>query len=197
MLGSFSQEEELLKKMMEQASAYFEDKAKKLEKDYTHSLKFKNKADEEYLKNCFNGITDKQLSYFYNLFVKKLNKALMEPGEAIGALTAQSIGEPATQMTLKTFHFAGISSMSITQGVPRVNEIINSTKNISTPIITIKLESGKKTKEDAIRVKNSVEKLILSKILRSVVEIIGANECRLNLVISRKKVFELKIEMTI
>lgn len=129
--------------------------------------------------------------------MKKLNKALMEPGEAIGALTAQSIGEPATQMTLKTFHFAGISSMSITQGVPRVNEIINSTKNISTPIITIKLEAGRKTKEDAIHVKNSVEKLVLSKILRSVVEIIGASECRLNLILSRKKVFELKIEMTI
>jgi len=50
-----------------------------------------------------------------------MNKCIMEPGEAIGALTAQSIGEPATQMTLKTFHFAGISSMNITQGVPRVN----------------------------------------------------------------------------
>lgn len=70
----------------------------------------------------------------------------MEPGEAIGALTAQSIGEPATQMTLKTFHFAGISSMNITQGVPRINEIINSTKNITTPIITIKLKSGHETK---------------------------------------------------
>lgn len=45
MLGTFTQEEELLKKMMDQAVAYFEDKAKKLEKDYSHSLKFKNKAD--------------------------------------------------------------------------------------------------------------------------------------------------------
>ena len=45
----------------------------------------------------------------------------MEPGEPVGAMSAQSIGEPATQMTLKTFHFAGIASMSITQGVPRIN----------------------------------------------------------------------------
>lgn len=108
------------------------------------------------MKNCFNGITDKQLALFFNLYVKKLNKALMQPGEAIGALTAQSIGEPATQMTLKTFHFAGISSMSITQGVPRINEIINSTKNISTPIITIKLQNEHATKDDAIIVKNSI-----------------------------------------
>ena len=90
----------------------------------------------------------------------------MEPGEAIGALTAQSIGEPATQMTLKTFHFAGISSMSITQGVPRVNEIINCTKNIATPIITIKLEEG--TKDNAVAVKNSVENLPLGRILHSI-----------------------------
>lgn len=54
------------------------------------------------------------MKLFFNIYIKKINKCIIEPGEAIGALTAQSIGEPATQMTLKTFHFAGISSMSIT-----------------------------------------------------------------------------------
>ena len=84
-------------------------------------MKCKNKQNQEYLKNCFHGITDKQMLLFFQLYIKRINRAIIEPGEAIGALTAQSIGEPATQMTLKTFHFAGISSMSITQGVPRVN----------------------------------------------------------------------------
>jgi DNA-directed RNA polymerase III subunit RPC1 len=149
------------------------------------------------MKNCFNGITNRQLACFFSLYVKKLNKAIMEPGEAIGALTAQSIGEPATQMTLKTFHFAGISSMSITQGVPRVNEIINCTKNIATPIITIKMKNGQATKDDAIALKNSVEKLVFGKILKSVIEIIGASECRLNLILSRNKIRELKIELSI
>lgn len=45
----------------------------------------------------------------------------MEPGSAVGALCAQSIGEPGTQMTLKTFHFAGVASMNITLGVPRID----------------------------------------------------------------------------
>jgi DNA-directed RNA polymerase III subunit RPC1 len=45
----------------------------------------------------------------------KYNKAVIEPGTAVGALAAQSIGEPGTQMTLKTFHFAGVASMNITQ----------------------------------------------------------------------------------
>lgn len=59
-----------------------------------------------------------------------LARAQMEPGSAVGALCAQSIGEPGTQMTLKTFHFAGVASMNITLGVPRIKEIINASKNI-------------------------------------------------------------------
>lgn len=58
------------------------------------------------------------------------SRAQMEPGSAVGALCAQSIGEPGTQMTLKTFHFAGVASMNITLGVPRIKEIINASKAI-------------------------------------------------------------------
>lgn len=68
-------------------------------------------------------------------------RAKIEPGTAVGALAAQSIGEPGTQMTLKTFHFAGVASMNITQGVPRIKEIINASPKISTPIITAALVS--------------------------------------------------------
>lgn len=57
-------------------------------------------------------------------------------------MAAQSIGEPATQMTLKTFHFAGVASMNITLGVPRVKEILNASKNIKTPIVTAKLDQA-------------------------------------------------------
>lgn len=63
------------------------------------------------------------------LFVSQC-RAQMEPGSAVGALCAQSIGEPGTQMTLKTFHFAGVASMNITLGVPRIKEIINASKAI-------------------------------------------------------------------
>lgn len=56
----------------------------------------------------------------------------------MGAVGAQSIGEPGTQMTLKTFHFAGVASMNVTLGVPRIKEIINGAKNISTPIMKVR-----------------------------------------------------------
>ena len=63
----------------------------------------------------------------------------MSEGSTVGAVGAQSIGEPGTQMTLKTFHFAGVASMNVTLGVPRIKEIINAAKAISTPIISCKL----------------------------------------------------------
>jgi DNA-directed RNA polymerase III subunit RPC1 len=64
-------------------------------------------------------ITVGQLVEFCDFSKEKYERAKIEPGTAVGALCAQSIGEPGTQMTLKTFHFAGVASMNITQGVPR------------------------------------------------------------------------------
>ncbi len=73
---------------------------------------------------------------------------------------AQSISEPGTQMTLKTFHFAGVASMNVTLGVPRLKEIINANKRISTPIITAKLVQDD-NKTSARIVKATIEKTTL------------------------------------
>lgn len=64
-------------------------------------------------------LTCSQLVTFLEICGQKYIRSIIEPGTAVGALAAQSIGEPGTQMTLKTFHFAGVASMNITQGVPR------------------------------------------------------------------------------
>lgn len=64
-------------------------------------------------------------------------RALVSPGEMVGVLAAQSIGEPATQMTLNTFHFAGVSSKNVTLGVPRLKEILNVATNIKTPSMIV------------------------------------------------------------
>ncbi|KAF7797788.1 hypothetical protein EIP86_008990 [Pleurotus ostreatoroseus] len=69
----------------------------------------------------------------------KFNQSLASPGEMCGTLAAQSIGEPATQMTLNTFHYAGVSSKNVTLGVPRLKEIINVATNIKTPSLTVYL----------------------------------------------------------
>jgi DNA-directed RNA polymerase III subunit RPC1 len=85
-------------------------------------------------------LSKKTLQAFINLCLDKYERSRVEPGHAVGAVGAQSIGEPGTQMTLKTFHFAGVAGMSLTAGVPRIKEIINASKDISTPVITCRLE---------------------------------------------------------
>jgi len=66
-------------------------------------------------------------------------QAMAFPGEMVGTVAAQSIGEPTTQMTLNTFHFAGVSAKNVTLGVPRLTEIINVSKSIKTPSLSVYL----------------------------------------------------------
>lgn len=72
----------------------------------------------------------------------RFNVAKVNPGEMAGVLAAQSIGEPATQMTLNTFHYAGVSAKNVTLGVPRLKEIINVAKTPKTPGLTVYLEEA-------------------------------------------------------
>ena len=102
-----------------------------------------------------------------------LNKcchALVEPGEAIGAKGAQSISEPGTHMTLKTFHFVGASSMNATLGVPRLQEIINASKNVSTHIVAAKLVRDN-NKIGTRVVKSVIEKTTLGEVASHVKEV--------------------------
>lgn len=109
------------------------------------------------------------LGVFLDLCLLKYDRSQVEAGHAVGAVGAQSIGEPGTQMTLKTFHFAGVAGMSITQGVPRIKEIINASKNISTPVITCQLDS--QYSEVAGRlVKALIEKTYLGDIVKYIEE---------------------------
>ncbi|SOV10990.1 DNA-directed RNA polymerase II subunit RPB1 [Plasmodium gaboni] len=85
-------------------------------------------------------ISVKGLDWLLQEIEKIFYKSLCHPGECVGALAAQSIGEPATQMTLNTFHFAGVGSKNVTLGVPRLKELINIVKNVKTPSTTIYLD---------------------------------------------------------
>lgn len=85
-------------------------------------------------------------------------QSLVAAGEMIGCVAAQSIGEPATQMTLNTFHYAGVSAKNVTLGVPRLREIINVAKKIKTPSLSVYLKPGaSKTKEKAKNVQCALE----------------------------------------
>ena len=85
-------------------------------------------------------------------------RSLVEPGEAIGTVAAQSIGEPGTQMTLKTFHYAGVAELNVTLGLPRLIEILDARKNPASPYMTVYLEPKfAKDKEKAQDVQRMIE----------------------------------------
>jgi DNA-directed RNA polymerase subunit A" len=85
-------------------------------------------------------------------------RSLVEPGEAIGTVAAQSIGEPGTQMTLKTFHYAGVAELNVTLGLPRLIEILDARKNPASPFMTVYLEEPfSKNKEKAQEVQRMIE----------------------------------------
>ncbi|KAJ1362952.1 DNA-directed RNA polymerase II subunit rpb1 [Parelaphostrongylus tenuis] len=87
----------------------------------------------------------------------KFQQAIAQPGEMVGALAAQSLGEPATQMTLNTFHYAGVSAKNVTLGVPRLKEIINVSKQLKTPSLTVFLQGA--AAKDAEKAKDVLCKL--------------------------------------
>lgn len=94
-------------------------------------------------------------------------QSLVSPGEMVGALAAQSMGEPATQMTLNTFHFAGVSSKNVTLGVPRIKEIINVAKKQKSPSLTIFLtgqpaKDAEKAKDVLCRLEHTTLKTVTS-----------------------------------
>ncbi|CAK9294858.1 unnamed protein product [Gordionus sp. m RMFG-2023] len=82
----------------------------------------------------------------------RFGRALVDPGEMVGPLAAQSLGEPATQMTLNTFHYAGVSAKNVTLGVPRLKEIINVSRRPRTPSLTVFLKG--RAARDAERAKD-------------------------------------------
>ena len=87
-----------------------------------------------------------------------LKRASIDPYEAAGIITAQSIGEPGTQMTMRTFHYAGVATVNVTQGLPRIIEIVDARKVPQTPTMTIRLHKDKKeSAEEAQKLAAAIE----------------------------------------
>jgi len=109
-----------------------------------------------------------------------------EPGESIGILAAQSISEPATQLTMRTYHLAGVAGIKVTFGLPRLIEIFDAKRNIETPMMTIYLKKEYNTKEDAERLAyRIVEKRVID-ISKYISIDIGENMIRIELEDKRK-----------
>jgi DNA-directed RNA polymerase I subunit RPA1 len=98
----------------------------------------------------------------------KYLRSVVEPGEAVGIVAGQSVGEPSTQMTLNTFHLAGHSAKNVTLGIPRLREIVMTASNhISTPTMTLQVNE-ELTAEEGMRFAKAISKLSLAEVVDEV-----------------------------
>ena len=93
----------------------------------------------------------------------------IDPGEAIGIVSAQSIGEPGTQMTMRTFHFVGVSALNVTLSLPRLIEILDVRKEPKTPSMMIALKSNhNRSREAAEAVANKIMEVEVAKVVKEI-----------------------------
>jgi len=125
----------------------------------------------EQLMNKLRGrkVTKEQLLTIVNKVIEEYRKALVEPGEAVGVVAAQSIGEPSTQMTLRTFHLAGVREFNVTLGLPRLIEIVDARRSPSTPLMTIYLdEMHRKSREKALEVARKIQLTTIENVAKNI-----------------------------
>ncbi|KAF7683254.1 DNA-directed RNA polymerase II subunit RPB1 [Astathelohania contejeani] len=117
-------------------------------------------------KRCLN-LNNRAMDWLVNEIKKRYLDSLITEGEMVGTLAAQSIGEPATQMTLNTFHYAGVAS-TVTLGVPRLKEIINVAKTLRTPSLRVVLSDRFNSSiEGARQIQSEIEFLDVAKVCAS------------------------------
>jgi len=102
---------------------------------------------------------------------KQWMKSMFEPGEAVGILAAQSISEPATQMTMRTYHFAGSAGIKITYGLPRLIEIFDAKREPDAPIMTIYLKKSSNNRDTGKKIAEE----IVEKSIKDITEIFSIN----------------------
>lgn len=106
-------------------------------------------------------------TFLLEAVVLQYKKAVVAPGEMVGIIAAQSIGEPTTQLTLNTFHYAGVASESmVTHGTPRVEEILSISPNVKKPSMTIYPLIP--TKEEANKLKWYIEQTKLQHVVSAI-----------------------------
>lgn len=129
--------------------------------DYSHE--WASQAERSYEKS------ELSLDRLRTLLQLKWQRALCDPGEAVGLLAAQSIGEPSTQMTLNTFHFAGRGEMNVTLGIPRLREILMvASANIKTPMMSVPVLNTKKALKRVKSLKKQLTRVCLGEVLQKI-----------------------------
>ena len=111
-------------------------------------------------------LTDDELKELIRKLKQAYDRARVEAGEAVGTVAAQSVGEPGTQMTMRTFHYAGVTELNVTLGLPRLIEIVDARKDIATPTMDIYFNEERRDDEEFVRIlANQIGKSTINDIL--------------------------------
>jgi DNA-directed RNA polymerase subunit A" len=115
--------------------------------------------------------------------------SLADAGESVGLVAAESIGEPGTQMTLNTFHFAGVAEMQVTTGLPRLIEILDGRKTISTKTMDLYLEEPYRSGKDVRQLAESLKETTFGEFIKEI--IVNLAESKLEAVLDEQKMAKL------
>ncbi|WP_407453359.1 DNA-directed RNA polymerase subunit A'' [Methanobrevibacter sp.] len=111
-------------------------------------------------------LTDDELKELIFKLKQAYDRAHVEAGEAVGTVAAQSVGEPGTQMTMRTFHYAGVTELNVTLGLPRLIEIVDAREKIKTPTMDIYFTEERRDDEEFVRtLANKIGKSTVNDIL--------------------------------
>lgn len=146
---------------------------------------------KEVEENLPNKCTKDKLKKILQAVEKEYINSLAAPGESVGVISAESIGEPGTQMTLNTFHFAGVAEMNVTTGLPRLIEVLDGRKTIATEMMTIYLKKPYSQGTDIKLIAESIKELTMNDFIKEV--IINIADANMKIILKEEKLKLLKM----
>ena len=147
---------------------------KKVFKEYEDRLPFS--VLEEVEANLPKSCSKDKLKKILSKVEEEYLNSVAAPGESVGIISAESIGEPGTQMTLNTFHFAGVAEMNVTTGLPRLIEVLDGRKTISTELMNVFLKKPYSEGKDIKVIAESIRELTMRDFIKEVtINIADAN----------------------
>lgn len=148
---------------------------------------FKKKIPSKFIKqvkdNIPSNISEAKLRKILEIIEEEYNDMKIAPGESVGLVAAESIGEPGTQMTLNTKHFSGVAELSVMSGLPRIIEVFDGRKTIKTPTMEVFLKKPYSEGKDITKVAAKIKETLLKDLIHEIIVNVGEGriEVKLNL----------------
>jgi len=130
--------------------------------------KIPGKLIQEIKDNIPPNISEKKLRQILETVEKEYSDMKIAPGESVGLVAAESIGEPGTQMTLNTKHFSGVAELAVTSGLPRIIEVFDGRKTIKTPSMEIYLKKKYNNADEVKKIAGKIKETLLGDLVTEI-----------------------------